>query len=94
MNIPIVIQTLQKLSDWLACSKPNQDIITEIIKELEKPDIDERKLTSIKMQLSTKMLFHPKWLGDIYIPNFIGDGSVCAWCNYLSRIAEICQKNL
>lgn len=94
MNIPIVIQTLKELSDWLECSKPNQDTIIGIIKELEKTDIDERRSHQLKWQLSTKMLFNPKCLGDVYISNFIGDGSHYAWYNYLSQVADICQKNL
>ena len=30
----------------------------------------------------TKMLFHPKYLGDIYASDFVGDGSTYAWWNY------------
>lgn len=94
MNIHIVIQTLQELSGWLEGSKHNQEKIKEIIAELESPDIDELKLQQLKFMLSTKMLFHPKWLGDVYVPNFVGDGTPFAWSNYLSRVADICQENL
>lgn len=92
MDIPIVIQTLRELSNWLEGS--NKDKITEIIKELEDTDINEYRLRQLKYQLSTKMLFHPKCLGDLHIPDFIGDGSVYAWYNYLSQVADLCQKNL
>ena len=92
MNIPIVIQTLKELSNWL--EGPNKDKITEIIKELENTDINEYRSRQLKYQLSTKMLFAPKCLGDLHIPNFVGDGSAYAWYNYLNRIADICQKNL
>lgn len=94
MNIHIVVQTLQELSCWLEGSKQNQEKIEEIIAELANPDIDELKLQQLKFKLSTKMLFHPKWLGEVYVPNFVGDGTPFAWSNYLSRIADICQENL
>lgn len=94
MDIPVVIHALRELSDWLECSKPNQKIIIEIINELEKTDIDERRLSQLKFQLTAKNLFHPKWIGDIYNPDFIGDGTACAWYNYLSYVEDICQKNL
>ncbi len=94
MNIPIVIKTLRELSGWLECSKEHQKEIIKIINELEQPDIDETRLKQIKFFLSTKMLFHPKCLGDLYIPTFIGDGTAFAWWNYLSYVADICQKEL
>lgn len=94
MNRYIVIQTLDELSCWLECSKQNQDKIIEIIKELEKTNINEFRLDQLREQLSTKILFHPKCLGDIYVSNFIGDGTICAWQNYLNHVADICQKNL
>lgn len=94
MNIPIVIQSLNELACWLECSKQNQDIIHEIIKELEMPNINELKLRQLRVKLSTKMLFNPKWMGEIYVPNFDGDGTPFAWSNYLSQVADICQRNL
>lgn len=94
MNIPVVVQALTELSEWLECSKPNQKIINEIINELQNTNIDEKRRKQLKNQLSPENLFHPKWIGDVYNPNFVGDGTVCAWFNYLSKITEICQKNL
>ncbi len=93
MNIPIVIQALRELSNWLEGSLYKNDII-EIIEELENTDINEFRLRQLKNKLSTKILFHPKCLGDIYIPNFIGDGSIDPWYSYLSQVADLCQKNL
>ena len=75
-------------------SNSNQERVNKIIGELEKPDISEQQLQALKFELSTKMLFHPKYLGDIYVPDFIGDGSAYAWWNYLEGVAEICQGNL
>ena len=93
-NINIVIQSLQELSCWLECSKPNQDEIKKIVIELESSDIDDLKVKQLRMKLSKKILFHPKYLGDVYVPDFVGDGTPCAWVNYLNNVAEICQKNL
>lgn len=93
-NINIVIQTLNELSCWLECSKQNQDDIKKIIAELESPDIDELKLHQLRIKLSRKILFHPKCLGEVYVPNFVGDGTPYAWSNYLSRVADICERNL
>ena len=94
MNIPVVIEALKELSDWLDGSKSNQERVNSIIGELENPNISEQQLQELKFELSTKMLFHPKYLGDIYVPDFVGDGSVYAWWNYLAEVAEICQVNL
>lgn len=94
MNISVVIQTLRELADWLECSKQNQNRIMGIINELEGANIDEHRLHQLKFQLSTEGMFHHKWLGDTYIPDFIGDGTAYAWWNYLLQVADICQKNL
>ncbi len=94
MNIPLVIKTLKELSVWLDCSRTNQERLYEIINELEDPELTEFRLKQIKSELSTKMLFHPKCFGDIYVPNFIQDGKSFAWQNYLTQVAEICQNNL
>lgn len=94
MNIPVVIQALQELSVWLECSKANHEAIIKVIEELRNPNIGQVKLEQLKWQLSKKMLFHPKCLGDLYISTFTGDGTAFAWWNYLSQVADICQKNL
>ena len=91
MNIPLVIKTVKKLSVWLDCSKPNQERLNKIINELENSELTEYRLQQLRFELSSKMLFHPKCLGDIYVPGF---GSNIAWQNYLDRVANICQKNL
>ncbi len=94
MNIPVVIKTLKELSNWLDCSKSNQEKLYEIIDELEDPELTEFRLQQLKFELSTKMSFHPKCFGDIYVPGFIGDGTPNAWINYLAHVADICQNNL
>ena len=94
MNIPVVIKTLRELSVWLDGSRPNQEKIDNIINELEASELTEYRLQQLKFQLSTKMLFHPKYFGDIYVPCFIGDGTPYAWQNYLAQVAEVCPKNL
>lgn len=94
MNIPVVIKTLRELSAWLEGSRSNQEKIDKIINELEAFKLTEYRLQQLKFQLSTKMLFHPKYFGDIYVPHFVGDGTTYAWLNYLVQVAEVCQKNL
>ncbi|MDE6064991.1 MAG: hypothetical protein K2G20_10490 [Lachnospiraceae bacterium] len=94
MNIPVVVEALKELSDWLDDSKSNQERVNRIIGELENRNISEQQLQELKFELSTKMLFHPKYLGDIDVPDFVGDGSAYAWWNYLAEVAEICQVNL
>lgn len=94
MNIPVVIEALKELSYWLGDSKLNKERVTQIINELENPNISMQQLQKLKFELSTKMLFHPKCLGDICVQDFVGDGSAYAWWNYLEKVAEICQKNL
>lgn len=94
MNIPLVIKTLKELSVWLDSARANQERLYEIINELEISELTEFRLQQLKSELSTNMLFHPKCFGDIYVPDFTGDGTPFAWQNYLARIAEVCQKNL
>ena len=94
MNIPVVITTLRELSTWLDCSKSNQERIDKIINELEASELTEYRLQQLKTQLSAKILFHPKCFADIYVPDFVGDGTPFAWPNYLAQVAEVCQKNL
>lgn len=91
MNIPIVIKALRKLSNWL--DDANKETITKIIEELENTNISEFRLRQLKYQLSTEMLFHPKYLGDLYIPNFRGGNNI-SWHKYLIKVADLCQKNL
>ena len=93
MNIPRVVETLKELSNWLdgmECAER----VNKIIRELDKPNIDGTELSRIKRQLSTKDLFNVRALGDIYVPDFVGDGTTYAWWNYLGSVAEICQNNL
>lgn len=94
MNIPMVIQTLKELYVWLDGSRSNQERLYKIINELEASELTEYRLKQLKYELSTKVLFHPKCFGDIYVPDFIGDGTPFAWGNYLAQVAEICQNNL
>ena len=94
MNIPLVISTLKELSCWLDNSKSDQDRLHEIIRELEESELNECRLQQIKCELLAKVLFNPKWLGEVYVPGFIGDGTSYAWQKYLTQVAEICQNNL
>lgn len=93
MDIPKVIETLKELSNWLSgmeCAKR----VNGIIRALETPNIGSSELARIKGQLSTKDLFNVRALGDVYVPDFVGDGTTYAWWNYLGEVAEICQENL
>ena len=91
MNIPIVISTLKEVSGWINNSSEQ---LNKIIDELENSELSEFRLNQLRYELSTKMLFHPKCLGDYYVPDFVGDGTPFAWGNYLCHVAEICQNNL
>lgn len=93
MNIPLVVSTLKELSGWIDNSVTKEQL-NKIIDELENSELTEFRLNQLRYELSTKWLFHPKWLGDMYIPDFPGDGTHHSWENYLSQVAEICQNNL
>lgn len=93
MDIPKVIETLKELADWLK-GMECAERVNRIIAALEDPRISSSELARIKEQLSTKDLFNVRALGDIYVPDFVGDGTTYAWWNYLYRVAEICQENL
>lgn len=94
MDAELVIRTLKDLSGWLAGSPCDQKKIDDIAARLEGPPLSEEERGKIKHLLSRDMLFHVRWLGDVDVPGFTGDGTAYAWWNYLSKIAEICQKNL
>lgn len=94
MDISLVLQELKGLSAWLKDSEPNREIVDKIVEELERGEPDAHRAEQLKLMLSTKMLFHPKWLGDVCVSGFVGDGTACAWMNYLSHIADVCQNNL
>ncbi len=92
-DIPKVIEALRELLQWLEQTNFNERV-SEIIHELEDHEINAFKLQQPKKELSTENLFHPKCLGDVYVPGFAGDGTAFAWWNYLNSVAEICQRNL
>lgn len=93
MDIPKVIKTLEELSKWLE-GMECAERVNKIIRELEDPHLDSAELARIKQQLSTKDLFNVRALGDVYVPDFVGDGTTYAWWNYLGSVADICQSNL
>ena len=88
-----VIRALEELSGWLTGFAFQQEI-DDIIDRLRRGSLNEWEREKIKRRLSHESLFHPKCLGDIYVPDFVGDGTTYAWWNYLSSIAKICQNNL
>ena len=92
-NIQSVILALEELAGWLDGFGFQQEI-SEIIDQLKHGPLNELEYQKIKRRLSSDALFHPKCLGDIYVPDFVGDGASYAWWNYLSSIAKICQNNL
>lgn len=92
-NIGLVIRALEELSGWLAGFAFQQEI-DDIIDQLRRGPLNEWERRRIKHRLSCEILFHPKCLGDIYVPDFVGDGTTYAWWNYLSSVAKICQSNL
>ena len=90
----LVIRTVEELSGWLACAPGFQQEVNEIIDRLRCGPLNKWERKKIKHRLSHESLFHPKCLGDIYVPDFVGDGTSYDWWNYLSSIAKICQNNL
>lgn len=93
IGISKVVEALRELLQWLERTDFNERV-REIIRELEDPDINAFELQKLKKELSTENLFHPKCLGDVYVPGFAGDGTAFAWWNYLNSVAEICRRNL
>lgn len=89
MNILRVVKALKELSGLLEGSHCRERV-DKIIRELEYSDIDELRLQQIKHELSTKILFHPKCLGDVYVQGFDQN----EWWDYLYSIADICQRSL
>lgn len=93
-DVNLVMSTLKELSSWLGTYPARQEI-ENIIGRLEHyPALSREELETIKRMLSREMLFHVRWLGDIDVPGFVGDGTTYAWWNYLGEIADICQNNL
>ena len=92
-NIQSVILALEELAGWLDGFRFQQEI-NEIIDQLKHGSLNEWEYQKIKRRLSPEALFHPKCLGDIYVPDFVGDGTSYAWWNYLSSVAKICQNNI
>ena len=82
---------LEELSGWIG---PNADL-ERVMEQLERYDeLTPQELEKIKRTLSRKGMFHIRWLGDRYVPGFMGEGTGNPWWNYLDKIAKICQKNL
>lgn len=91
MDPLLVLRALQELSGWIG---PN-DCLERVMEQLEYYDeLSPRELEDIKRLLSRKGMFHIKWLGDLYVPGFAGEGPGNPWWNYLDNIAKICQDNL
>ena len=92
-NTEPVIRALEELSGWLTGFAFQQEI-DDIIDRLRRGPLSEWERKKLRQRLSGQVLFHPKCMGDIYVPDFVGDGTSYAWWNYLSGIAKICQNNL
>lgn len=93
-DISLVIRTLKELSGWLDGFSDFQQRVNKTIDRLESGPLNEFERRKIKRELSHEVLFHPKCLGDIYVPDFPADGTSYPWWNYLSKVAKICQENL
>lgn len=91
MDPRLVLSALQELSGWIG---PN-DYLERTMEQLEYYDeLSPQELEKIKRLLSRRGMFHIKWLGDIFVPGFTGEGPGNPWWNYLDKVADICQNNL
>lgn len=91
MDPGLVLRTLQELSGWIG---PNEHL-ERAMEQLEGYDeLSPQERESIKRLLSREGMFHIKWLGDLYVPDFTGEGPGNPWWNYLDKIANICQNYL
>lgn len=94
-DIALVIRTLKEMSGWISFSEGNRQRIDAAVERLERwPSLSEAEREKLKLLLSREGMFHVRWLGDIDVPDFPGDGTSYPWWNYLSKVADICQKNL
>ena len=90
MNKEVVVAALEELSAYLEYGGHKEEI-DGIIEELKGSEMSEMRRRQVKFRLSSKVLFHPKCLGDVYVPKFPDYG---AWMDYLAKIEGICQDNL
>lgn len=93
-NFEHLIKELDVLCGWLDESANNEAEVRKIIADLKHLSLSIQKKQQIRHMLSQEMLFHVKWLGDVYVPNFPEDGTRYSWWNYLSRLCELSQKTL
>ena len=89
-----VIAALEELAGWLEVSPGNQKQVLECVEKLKRPELTDFQRRQVRHLLSGEMLFHPKWLGDLYLPDFPADGTRWPWHNYLARIRDLCQREL
>lgn len=91
MEPRLVLSALQELSGWIG----PDDTLERAMEQVERYDeLSLPELEKLKRTLSHDGMFHIKWLGDRWVLGFVGDGTAYAWWNYLSKIADICQKDL
>lgn len=89
MKIQTLVCRLRRLAYWLRDSKKAKQLVLDAASELEQGGLTDFRRRQLRHLLSSEMLFHPKWLGDLYIPDFEGD-----WWVYLSELAAFCQQVL
>lgn len=87
------IAALTEVCSWLD-GYPICRRIEAIIAQLRAAPLTEWQKWELRHTLSHEVLFHVKCLGDYYVKGFPCDGSHYPWWNYLSRVCEICQKDL
>lgn len=91
MDIQLVINALEELSILLDGPSPaRREQIDQIIVKLRTPSATAFQIRQLKRELSKDILFHPKCLGEVIVPNFTS----YEWGDYLSSIADLCQQNL
>lgn len=89
-----VIAALEELAGWLEAFPGNRKQVEACIEKLKRPELTDFQRRQVRHMLSGDMLFHPKWLGDLWLPDFPPDGSRWPWQNYLARVRDLCQRGL
>ena len=89
-----VIAALKELVGWLEVSPGSRTQVEAGIEHLKRPGLTDFQRRQVRRTLSGEILFHPKWLGNLYLPDFPADGTRRPWHSYPARVRDLCQRAL